>query len=568
MEDLFSVWRSPLDKVALSAAKALCAKQPQCSVTYGEDFSALTIYSYGHYITTAAGNNPNTALTSMLSAMSSPASLPYGTTGIGGTAFIPQGGFPVTSASPPAFSVPDQCNIVASGGGGGSDGMGASSFYHFVISPPTGATAPTYFLYCSGSHTSGGQYFRDLAFNWEATSHPDICIYANTWSCRAINCTFTDSPVAFNAQSLQCGLEACTVQYSSGYAGPNGGGPGPATNAFAAVVLAGAQCYAIGPAVFLQQPQGSPGSAPTDTCCISFESGLEHAVVRDLHISDWSYGITYAISSLETISHCMITNVEISVYTTCIYMVPSSSAGTIYDQKYTDCVFYLTRNSTNDQSLVYIFGAGGTIDEIEFIGCTAYQGRLHGYEIHGVTHVKIIGGTSSGNGPTGGAGIAITGGGGPYVFQGVNLDASYPEADNVQSQQYAFLCSGSPTAPVLVDTCSMQGYSASPVSVTGTPTQLIITNCPGYNDLNTPISTTAPTSSTYAADASSLGGTSINYYGPSLVIFTNGSNPINFTTNGVLSSIPANAVVVYYVASPYDHIKFSAAPAQFSWLGK
>ncbi len=517
MEDVLSVWRSPLDKVALAAAKALCAGQPRCS-TYGEDFSAVTIYNYGHYITTASGNNPNTALTNMLNAMTAPTSLPYGTTGVGGTAFIPQGGFSVTSGyeggSPPPFAVPDQCNIVASGGGGATDGMHAPSFYHFVISPPTGATAVTYFLYCSGSHTSGGQYFRDLAFDWGTTSFPDTCIYANTWNCRAINCTFTDCPAAFNAQGLSCGLEASTVQYSKNYAGPDGAGPGPASGAFAAVVLAGSQCYAVGPAEFIQQPQVPPGTGPTDTCCISFESSLEHGVVRDLHISDWSYGITYAIAST-LISDCMVTNVEFSVYVTCVYMVPSSSNGTIYGQKYTDCVFWLAQNSENVAPLIYCFGASGTIDDIQFTGCTLFQSKSHGYEFHGVSNVKVIGGTSSGNGPSGGAGIAITGGGGPFLFKAVNLDASYPEATNVQSQQYAFFCSGSPTRPVLVDGCSMQNYTlGSPVSVTGTPTELIITNCPGYNDLNTAVSTVPPMHGIYAAEASILASGSINYYGP------------------------------------------------------
>ena len=501
MQDVLSIWRSPLDKVAVSCAETLSAQQPQCSITYGEDFSPITVYNYGYYITTAVGNNPNTALTNMLAKMASPATLPYGTTGVGGTAFIPQGQFSVNSSAS-GFSVPDQCNIVGSGGGGRTDGGGAASFYHFVISPPAGASAATYFFYCSGTHTTGGQYFRDLAFDWGTTSYQDVCVYANTWNCRAINCTFTDCPVAFNAQGLSCGLESCTVQLTSGYAGPNGGGAHGST-AFAAVVLAGPQCYAVGPGEFLQ-PSQSGGGMPTNTCCISFQSGLEHGIVRDLHISHWSYGISYAISSHFTINHCMITNVEFSCYSTCVYMVPSDSHGTIYDQKYTDCVFSLGDGSSNTTSLVYIDAAGGAVNDIEFIGCTTYQGNLHGYEIHGGSNIKILGGTSSGNGPTGGAGIALTGSGGGHIFQGVNLDASYPEANVVQSQQYAFLCSGSPADPVVLDTCSMQGYSSSPVSVTGTPTELIIKNCPGYNDLNTSISTTAPTSSTYAADASSL----------------------------------------------------------------
>lgn len=45
MTEILSLWRSPLDKVALSQAEALRGRQPQCSIGYAEDFSAMTIYN-------------------------------------------------------------------------------------------------------------------------------------------------------------------------------------------------------------------------------------------------------------------------------------------------------------------------------------------------------------------------------------------------------------------------------------------------------------------------------------------------------------------------------------------
>jgi len=567
--EILSLWRSPLDKVALSEAQALSDRQPRGS-TFGEDFSPLTIYNYGYYVTNATGHDPNTALTNMFQAMSSPASLPYSIpAGVGGTAFIPQGSFQVTASSS-GFSVPDQCNVIGSGGGGPSTGGGASNFFHFIVSPPAGETAPSTFLNCDFAHTCGGKFFRNLAFEWGTTTYADICISTasgNAWNTRAINCTFTNCPVAFNASGLSCGMEQCTVQYNTG---PAGNGP-TGSGAFASVVLGGSQCYIAGPGEYLQPTQAgiTPPSTnpPTDTCCISFQSGLEHGIVSDLHISHFSYGITYGINSHNTIFHCVITNVEFSVFNTCVYMQPSDSHGTIYDQKYIGCVFSLENDSTQTSSLVYVSAIGGSVNDVQFVGCTTYQGLGHGYEFKSGSNIQIVGGTSSGNGPSGGAGIAITGNASPCTFIGVNLDASYPDASNVQSQNYAFVCSGNPTKAVLLDGCPMLGYSTSPVSITGSPADLIITNCPGYNDLNTVIAPTAPLSTVTAASASLItGGT--NYYGPSLLIFTNGASPVTFTMNSVASTVPANAFVVMYLPSPNDEFLFSSAPAHFTWLGK
>jgi hypothetical protein len=569
MRDCLSVWRSPLDHVAISSAVALNAAQPQCSIVYQEDLSPITVYNYGNFVHAAAGV-PGTALTNMLNTMQSPASLPYGTTGIGGTAFVPQGQFPINSSST-GFPVPDQVNIVGSGGGGESDGGGAPDFFHWVITPPSGASAATYFFYCSGTHTPGGQYFRGLAFDWGATSYEDVCIYANTWNCRAITCTFTDCPVAFSAQGESCGLESCTIQWTKNYAGPTGSGAsGP--GAFGVIALGGAQCYAVGPAEFLHPSQ--TGDTGDGSCCISLQSGLEHGVVRDLHVSDWSYGLSYALSSSATINNCMITNCEFSCFVTCVYIEPSNDSGIIYDQKFTDCAFWLTTNSGTSESLIYVNAAGGVVSDIEFIGCTVYQSSLHGYEIHGGSNIKIIGGTSAGNGSSGGAGIALTGAGGGHIFQGVNLDASYPQASMAHNQQYAFLCTGDPTSPVFVDGCSMQGYgTASPVHVSGSPSTLVIQNCLGYNDQLTPIAPSAPTASAgiSAATASSITG-GVNYYGPSLVVFTAGGSSIIFTVNGVASTIPANAFFTCYLSSPYDLIRFhpsgDLSGSSFSWIGK
>jgi len=155
VSDVLSLWRSPLDKVALARAEALSHRQPRCStIGYDEDFSAMTIYNFGHYVSGMIA--PDGALAAMLSAMS-----PSSQGNPGGLAFIPQQTFSVNSQVG-GFSVPDQSNIVGSGGGGTAT-SGGTPFFHFVITP-TAESATTFFNCSASSYTSGGIYFRSLAF--------------------------------------------------------------------------------------------------------------------------------------------------------------------------------------------------------------------------------------------------------------------------------------------------------------------------------------------------------------------------------------------------------------------
>jgi hypothetical protein len=81
--ETLSLCRSPLDRVALFEAESLRDRQPRCSIGYPEDFSAMTIYNYGYYISQPLAT-PSSALAAMFSAMNPG---PYA---VGGIAFISQ----------------------------------------------------------------------------------------------------------------------------------------------------------------------------------------------------------------------------------------------------------------------------------------------------------------------------------------------------------------------------------------------------------------------------------------------------------------------------------------------
>lgn len=560
--EILSLWRFPLDCVGISEAHSLADRQPHCStIGYDEDFSAMTIYNFGFYIT-YHGPTADTALPKMFSDMSP------GPNTYGGRAFIPQQNFPV-HASSTGYTVPDQCDIDGSGGGGALGSTLGSAFFHFIITP-TGGAGGSVFLNCTDAgggagHTSGGMYFRSLAFQWANTSYPkDTCISANVWNVKAINCTFTNCPIAFNAQALSCTLEQCTIDYNvSATQGPNN---------TKAVVLGMTQDGVIGPGQFAQTSQASGGA--TGCTCISIE-GAEHALVSGMQILEWTTGVDFSQAQKTRFAH--ITNCEIECWQTAVNIqLPTGATNTTAGIKVTSCVLTKAEDSTDVVNPVVRIDTNGNsnlllLNDIALIDCTVYNMALapllsspHGLLIAGGSNIKIIGGTYSNNGPYGGAGIAITGACEDVQIIGVNLQPSYPGAPNVNSQKYALLVSSSPTGAVIVSGCDMTGYSLSPVSVTAPQTKLFISDCPGYSDRNTSIQTTAPTS-ILGSSASSPGAGGTPYFGPSVIIW---SGTVTVTLHVFMQTITSNFGIVF-LPSPYDSIYFSGGtPTHFSWIGK
>lgn len=349
------LWRSPLDKVALAQAESLRERQPQCStIGYGEDFSAMTIYNYGHYV--PVGVTPDTGLTNMFGAMT--AASP-----IGGKAFIAQKNYGV-HATTAGFTVPDQCDIDGSGGGGTPGPTGGTAFFHFVIS--RSGTGDLKFLNCvdaggGGGHTSGGKYFRSLAFQWGTTTHQnDVCIHGGTWNTRAVNCTFTDCPRAFEAADLNCALEQCTINYTQG----------PGTTK--AVILAGPQCGVIGPGQFSQTSPFSSG--PANCTCISVESA-QHSVISDMQLYEWSIGVDF--SQAEGTRFTQITNCDIECCQTALNIqLPTSASLVTAGIKVTACALAKASDSNDPSPIVKIDANGNAVtllNDIALINCAVFN---------------------------------------------------------------------------------------------------------------------------------------------------------------------------------------------------
>lgn len=554
MIDTLSLWRSPLDKVALAEAEMLRDRQPRCSIVFAEDISAMTIYNYGYY-TSQAGATPDTALTAMFLAMHTATPI------VGGAAFIPQVNFAV-HASSGGFAVPDQCNVIGAGGGGSDTG---THFYHFSINNSGNQT----FFNCaagSGGYTSGGKYFRGLAFFWvDSSSVGDTCIYAATWNCRAIDCTFTNCPVAFNAQGQSCVLKGCTIDYASG------------PNDAIAVVIAGSNCGVLGPSELRQFAQSNPG-APTGCTCISIQGPADHTIIADAHISDWNVGIDF--SQLAGSQNTCIVNCEIQCWQSALNIQLPADAGTgVYTTsvKVTNCTLAKTNDNQSASPCVLIdaqltAGYGNTnaqLSDITLLNCTVYNqatsalGGQHGLEILGGQNVKIVGGTYSNNT---GAGIAVTGACGDVQIIGANLQPTYNDGrggSGVNLQQYGLLVSGNPTGTVLVSGCDMNGYTApgsAPVMVVGRPNQLLVFDCPGYNDQSAQLNgNVAPTGSPLSAAMCTT-----PYFGPSVISFVSAS-PVPLHIFGQVFMMSFGVI---FLPSPYDDFFFGSPPSSFTWTGQ
>lgn len=544
--ETLSLWRSPLDKVALVEAHALSARQPVCAISYDENFSAMTIYNFGYYII-HYGPTADASLTKMLADMG-------GTSG--GLAFIPQEQFMIDAA---AFGVPDQCNFVSSGGGGATGSSGGSPFSHFFISS---ITASSSFLDCNTSgQSSGGVYFKGLAFQWKTGAfHDDTCIVAGVENVRAIRCTFTDCPQAFNANGVSCALEQCTISYTvSAAVGPNN---------TTAVVLRAPQCGVIGPGVLSQTSQSSPSGGATGCTCISIQ-GAKHALIANVQLYEWTIGVDFSQGGTGQTLAAQITNCEIECWQHALNIVSPNSSSTVAGIKITSCTLAKTSDSNNGDPIVKIDANLGNLHDITLLDCTVFcmasaiTGQ-HGLSILGGMDIKVIGGTYSGNSSGGGAGIAIVGASGIQITDvqiiGANLRPSYPGSPN--SQQWALLITnGSSLSGALVSGCDMTGYvSGAPVSVSGSPANLLIRDCPGYNDQNTTLMATTSQLTT-GVSASSC---NTPYYGPSVITYTS-TAPVTLHIFG--QTITASMGIIF-LPNPYDSFYFSVRPGVFSWTGK
>jgi len=410
-----------------------------------------------------------------------------------------------------------------------------------------------------GDASIGGTYFHDFQIGYKEMELPsgsglDFIAGQNAVVERIV---FNENPTGVLYSNILCGTARnCTFVWSQQSVGTGVSITGHAsngcnqihvkkcefstlntTNTYIAILIAECEHPVIGPAISI--------------------SGLNQGILiqppAELH---------------SNVYYVTIIDVESSTTAAGLAVMPFSAAGSwVRTVTVTGCQFTQSSAGQNiyNNGGLYFDTDGGIqtqLDGVKLIGVVSHGWSGPGLQINAGQNFQIVGGTYAGNGQGTGtisAGHLISGSD-TYPPQnitatGVDLSATYTGTGGTTTQSYALYISGNP-AYVYYNGCSMLGYAGSPVKVTGSPTHLYVTNCPGYNDQNTPVLSTVPMGSTMAA--------SHNYYGPSQITFSGGTTSA-FTLNGTTYAATSGQIVL---ASPYDTISFTGVPTTFSWIGK
>ena len=563
------------------------------------------------------GANPadlTNALTSTFAAI-------FNATPVGGGVWVPESGYQVDS-SPSGIQVP--YNTILQGlGTSGVNQSGALGEFHFSITGTgSGPNGNILFNFPAGAaHSSGGTLFQNLGFSWlDSTCANDACINAITgWNTRLANCFFLNCPIVLNCSALASGVDGSSIKYEAG-----------SPNNAVAVILQSPQCFAAGPGEYAQDAvnPSTGGGAAGPTNCVAVmicggPSNGEHCWVRDVHLSEFSYGVcfntqnawggTYFCTATMNSGNplnsgsqeAVVTNVHCQAYVTAVYIQPAGDTGQIFDVKVSDSFLIKSQNSLDGHAIAYVdtnLGANADVSGVEFVNCTIYsnvttssphtgdpKNGQYGLQLNAGDKVRVIGGSISNMGTRGTpqtdgtANIAITGAVGEVIINGVDLSPQAAIAAQQRPSQWGLLVTGDIAGPITVSNCTFgtsNWGAGGPVSVTGTvsaSSPLYITNCPGYNDQNTSIasgtgSTDFPTSTTgnTAATAGALTG-GINYYGPTLMLISVGSGGSQtLHINGISNTLPASSFSAISIASPYDVVYFSGTNhlSAFHWIGK
>ena len=545
------------------------------SIASSADFSPINVYQTQHYgILTGSSSALNTTnFQTIATAITGKA--------LGGEIWLPAGVYNINTTSAgtgPGFYIPDGTIIRGLGNGGGTGGVTNIASGFNVTSAGT-------LFQCGGQHTGGGRVFENIGIQFQDQTITNVAIDcssngtgANTANVIARHCAFLDCPMVFQALNgdLGAGLEQCYINFNNNTFVPAGATVGQ----YPQILFGGPQQFSRG-GIYANTPisigtsGGTTSNGATGLTCINVVGPAEHAVISDHHISDWQWGI--AISSTKGAARYTQMNcLEVETYSTCLTIGPTgTSANTswAWGVKAQQCHFQ-KGNGNADGTPVMLITTGPTgtttsasnqyVNDIEMNNCT-FQGSSapsvtgasnpatsgNVVEIRGGQQIRIIGGQISNGGPNGGAGILFSGPAADCQIIGVSLAPSYVNTNNPgapQSQQYAINVSTTAqplVGPVIVESCNMQGYG-TPVNVVAgslnAPSSLQIVNCPGYNDLNTVVTSALPSGGSGTFDSGFLHG----YYGPTtLCIAGTGVTGLSVGSSIAAKALPASTV--YFV---------------------
>jgi hypothetical protein len=417
---------------------------------------------------------------------------------LGGIVFIPAGQYQINGPFTLHMNGTHDYGLIIAGSSGGAE----------LVENNAANAGETFSI--TGFQSGRGIHFQDLRLS---VLQPNSTIVSaiSVANSQNITCTrvyFENYPSAMvdDNQSLQCGLMTCTVDYESG--------PINAT----AIVLSGSQDFVIN-CVLLQKAINKGG--PTGCTGVKIKS-VSTSYVESTHINHFYYGIQVGAGGVDA----FFNDVRIDAYHMAVYFNPGNG-GTANNFFFNNCTFAIGDNSSDQTAGVYVDtsgGSGSNVASIFFNNCMAYGWLNAGIQINAGQNIVISGGQYSGNGSnpstTVGAGILITGGA-QITITGADCSG---QAQIIFGaiQPYGIANIGGAAS---VSNCNLTYNGNGPIFASA-PLAFKVTDCRGYNDMGTVVSTAAP-----ASGAAFNGTTSpYNYYGP--ITFYVSSAP-NATVTGV-----------------------------------
>lgn len=247
-----------------------------------------------------------------------------------------------------------------------------------------------------------------------------------------------------------------------------------------------------------------------------------------------------------------------------VYIVPSSSSEKIYQVFFNNCEFFRTQFSTSLTAGVYIdtnHGVNKNVSDIFFNNCMCHDWLGPGIQINSGQDIVITGGrygsNATGSGMSTSGGIAVSGGAERVSIIGADCSGQIPSYNSQPPgsslQPYGISVTGA-VVSMQIRGCNLTNSGTGPLYVptSGTPLDLRVTDCVGYNDIATPVTSTAP------ASGLTFNGASYYYYGPvafyvwggtgTLVTIDGHTTP--FVSGGFTLGLGETAVITYNILLP------------------
>jgi hypothetical protein len=399
----------------------------------------------------------------------------------------------------------------------------------------------------------GGVTFRDLHIMYSTVQTSGAAIHVlNGQNVRVLRVILTDCPQAvYFEESLQCSMIDCTVIYPKiGTSSVTGTALtiGHPTNDNSAIETYVAGC------VFRNVTNTGVGIQINNA---------EHLRVTNSRVEGFQQGIRITPGgTFHNVRKVHFGNVgcfptSSSLTIGAAVLIQPTNGTWVAQVTFAECELDAPDGSTSYQGggvvIDPVNGAsgGGVIDQIRFVDCHVCKWPGPGLLILGgnsataaASNIEVVGGYYSlngGNPATGvpSAGIAVIGGtAGPSGLRITGAACNNTIYDVTGSgggggfltavQDYGI--SIATAQNVFARACDLRGNLTKPLTVSGTITNLQVSECAAYNDQATSLATSAP--------SGTFGGTTFGYYGP-VAFYASGGTNVTVNIDGASTGLPS-----------------------------